>query len=97
MLVQLEFAGLAPGAQFVYRLSDSDFALCSFGKDFDVLLVLEHGGDRIDQVLEGHVVEGYFFWHVEDVGEPSPVLLLERLSGTELDNRPGLLVVLDLL
>ena len=97
MLMELELASFTPHPQLVNRFADCDLALGPFCQNFDLLLILKHLRDCVDQVLEGHIIKSDILGHVEEVGQPTPVLLLERLTSAELDNGPGLLVALDLL
>jgi hypothetical protein len=46
---------------------------------------------------ELHIVKGDFFWHAEESDQLAPMLLLERFAGAEFNQRPGLLVFLNLL
>ena len=48
-------------------------------------------------MTELHIVESHFFGHLKKVDESAPVLFFKRFSTTELDDWPGLLVLLDLL
>mmetsp|Transcript_23934 Transcript_23934/g.36623 ORF Transcript_23934/g.36623 Transcript_23934/m.36623 type:complete len:211 (-) Transcript_23934:3235-3867(-) len=97
MLRQNEFGILTPNPKLVDGLTDGDFTLGLVTQFLDLLALLDHHGDGVDQVLELHVVQGYVFREFEDSEEPLPVLLLEGLARAQLDQRPGLLILFNLL
>ena len=92
---QGELSALAPDSQLVDGLTDCHFTLGLVAQVFDVLLLLNHMGNCIDEVAELHVVESDLFWHAKNGNETTPVLLLKGLTCAKLHNRPCLLVVLD--
>ena len=97
VLSQRELRAVTPYPEFIDGLPNRDLSLGSVHELLEVFRLFEHVGDRIDEIAEDHVVECDLSWHLEKRDHLPPVLFLERLSDTKLDQGPRLLVLFYLL